>query len=60
MKNISTVRGKRKNEKVKNDKGQCVSNYAAHMLLDIQFLLTLNCLHFQMIQMNTILRTQTW
>lgn len=38
MKNISTVRGKKKNEKVKNDKGQYVSNYVAHMLLNIQFL----------------------
>lgn len=39
MKNISIIRGKKKNEKVKNGKGQCVSNYAARMLLDIQFLL---------------------
>lgn len=38
MKNISTVREKKKNEKVKNDKGQFVSNYVAHMLLNIQFL----------------------
>lgn len=38
MKNISKARGKKKNEKVKNDKGQFVSNYVAHMLLNIQFL----------------------
>jgi len=38
MKNISTVRGKKKNEKFKNDKGQFVSNYVVHMLLNIQFL----------------------
>lgn len=56
MKNISIVRGKKKNEKVINDKGQCVSNYAACMILDIQFFLTLHCLHFQMIQMNTIIK----
>lgn len=60
MKNISTVRGKKKNEKVKNDKGQFVSCHAAHMLLNIQFLLTLSCLYFQMIQMDSTLKTQTW
>lgn len=60
MKNISTVRGKKKNEKVKNDRGQFVINYVAHMLLNIQFLLVLNCLHFQMIQMNSTLKTWTW
>lgn len=57
MKNVSTVRGKKKNETVKNDKGQFVINYVAHMLLNIQFLLVLNCLHFQMIQKNSTLKT---
>lgn len=49
MKNISVVGGKKKNEKVKNHKGQFVINCAAQMLLNIQFLLVLNCSHRQMI-----------
>lgn len=43
MKNVSIAGGKKKNEKVKNDKGQFVINYVAQMLLNIQFLLVLNC-----------------
>lgn len=60
MKSISIVGGKKKNEKVKNHKGQFVINYVAQMLLNIQFLLVLNCSHCQMIQMKSTLKTWTW
>lgn len=60
MKNISIVGGKKKNEKVKNHKGQFVINCVAQMLLNIQFLLLLNCSHSQMIQMKFTLKTWTW
>lgn len=60
MKNINIVGGKKKNEKVKNHKGQFVINCAAQMLLNIPFFLVLNCSHCQMIQMKTTLKTWTW
>lgn len=60
MKNISKVGGKKKNEKVKNHKGQSVINYVAQMLLNIQFFLVLNCSRCQMIQMKSTLKTWTW
>lgn len=59
MKNVSVVGGKKKNEKVKNHKGQLVINYVAQMLLNIKFILVLNCSHSQMIQMNSTLKTWT-